>query len=217
MKSQGVRKFCGSQNKAETEEWITKTEFARREGRTVRYVYAQLKDANIRIQDGKIEYHETKAWWNNHIQKKYRNKKYRDSSAASISVTGLESHHTGKTGHHLDLSSRKESTRSGANYRGKGENFYQEEPIPLSFTDRKEKAIAELKELEVAQKRGELLEKAKVVKTVFQVGRQVRDIFLAIPRRLAGTLAVETDQRTIQVLLEQEIENALQVFEEVKL
>ena len=82
---------------------------------------------------------------------------------------------------------------------------------------RKEAAMADLKELEAAEKRGKLIEKAKVIKTVFQCGRQVRDIFRAIPRRVSGVLATETDQRAIQTLLEEEIEKGLQVFEEVKL
>jgi len=82
---------------------------------------------------------------------------------------------------------------------------------------RKETAITKLKEMEVAERAGQLVSKDMVYKTVFACARQARDAMLAIPARISGMIAVETDQRTIQTLLQKEIEEGLRVCEKVQL
>jgi len=82
---------------------------------------------------------------------------------------------------------------------------------------RKETAITKLKEMEVAERAGKLVSKDMVYKTVFACARQARDAMLAIPARISGVIAVESDQRTIQTLLQKEIEEGLRVCEKVQL
>ena len=171
--------------------WVTKKEFADIEGLSARYVWGQLQKANLQIKNGKIDYDQAKCWWDATIQKKHRNKKYQ-------------------------LRDQGQNKRSEAPHRlPLGSN----EPIPSTADSisRKEAAVARIKELEAQEKEGELINKQVVIKTVFQVGRQARDIFLAIPRRVSGTLAMETDQRLIQQMLEEEIERGLTMFEKLKL
>lgn len=64
--------------------------------------------------------------------------------------------------------------------------------------------MVELRELEAVEKRGDPIGRQKAIKTIFQIGRHVRDHFMAIPKRVSGTIAMKNDQRAIQQLLEQE-------------
>jgi phage terminase Nu1 subunit (DNA packaging protein) len=53
---------------------------------------------------------------------------------------------------------------------------------------RKESALARLRELEVQTREGALVEREAVNREAFTVGRQIRDQLLNIPDRLAGVL-----------------------------
>ncbi|MEO7862070.1 MAG: hypothetical protein ABIU05_16895 [Nitrospirales bacterium] len=75
---------------------------------------------------------------------------------------------------------------------------------------RKESALATLREMEVSRKRGELIERVVVEQDAFRAGRLVRDSILALPDRLAGILAAESDQRKTHALLTKELRQALQ-------
>ena len=77
---------------------------------------------------------------------------------------------------------------------------------------RKETALAELREMEVLRKRGELVEKVKVEAEAFRVGRTVRDALMGLPDRLSGVLASESDQRNTHALLTKEIRQALEAL-----
>lgn len=73
---------------------------------------------------------------------------------------------------------------------------------------RKEKALADLREMEAAEKAGKLVPKAEV--TRFWAGRcgAIRDSFLSMPDRLAARLAGKHEAE-IRVALRDEIEEAL--------
>ena len=77
---------------------------------------------------------------------------------------------------------------------------------------RKETALAELRELDVRVRKGELVERAAVEKRFFAMVRTSRDLLQNIPDRLAGVLAAETDQARIHALLTQEIRQALEAL-----
>ena len=74
-----------------------------------------------------------------------------------------------------------------------------------------------LKELEIKEKEGLVIDRILARRTVFACTRQARDILMAIPARTSGVLAVETNQRHVQTLLEAEILRVLEVLEGVKL
>lgn len=71
------------------------------------------------------------------------------------------------------------------------------------------KAKAQMAQLELAKRRGELVEVAKVQQEAFATGRQVRDALLNLPDRLAAVFAAETVPHEIHVLLTKEIRQAL--------
>jgi phage terminase Nu1 subunit (DNA packaging protein) len=74
---------------------------------------------------------------------------------------------------------------------------------------RREGALAELAELELAKKRGDLVERAHVESMAYAAGRALRDIVLGLPTKLAPQFANMTDPYEIEVKLR----NALrQVF-----
>ena len=77
---------------------------------------------------------------------------------------------------------------------------------------RKETALADLREMEVRRKRGELVEKVKVEAEAFRCGRTVRDALMAVPDRLAAVLASETDQKKVHLMLTKEIRQALEAL-----
>jgi len=69
---------------------------------------------------------------------------------------------------------------------------------------RREKALADLAELDLAQRRGELVRLADMRAIVFKLNRQARDILLAIPDRLAPR-AVGLDQAALHSLISEEV------------
>lgn len=82
----------------------------------------------------------------------------------------------------------------------------------LEAQRRKELANAQLKELEVRKRAGELIEVATVEKVMFEKGRQTRDALLSLADRLAGILAPVTDQAKMHEILLKEIHQALEAL-----
>lgn len=74
---------------------------------------------------------------------------------------------------------------------------------------RKEWALAELRELELAQKRGELVPVAEVAAHFRKQTAAAKDRIMLVAHRVAGQLAVETDEHEVRLLLEDELRKAL--------
>ena len=70
-------------------------------------------------------------------------------------------------------------------------------------------ASAELKELQLAEKRGELLPAAEVEATWTDTCASLRSRMMIIPGRAASLVANETDPAAIEGILEEEIRGAL--------
>ena len=70
-------------------------------------------------------------------------------------------------------------------------------------------ALARLRELELAEKQGKLIDRSKVEREWFEHGRLIRDAFLGIPARLGSLLASISDPHQIHQLLDAELRKAL--------
>ena len=81
----------------------------------------------------------------------------------------------------------------------------------------KENALADLRELELGRKKGELIERAKVEKDAFRIGRTVRDALLALPDRLSGVLAAKSSQQKIHAVLTKEFRQCLEALSNTKI
>lgn len=75
---------------------------------------------------------------------------------------------------------------------------------------RKDKAAADLLELQLRTKKGELLERTLVERQAFEAARRVRDAILNVPNRIADQLAVETDRFKVHQLMVAELNKALE-------
>jgi phage terminase Nu1 subunit (DNA packaging protein) len=75
---------------------------------------------------------------------------------------------------------------------------------------KKEKFLAELREMEVKEKRGQLVDINIVKQTFFSKARIIRDQMLNIPSRIAPILAAESDQFIVENLLKTEISKVLE-------
>lgn len=73
----------------------------------------------------------------------------------------------------------------------------------------REAYAAKLAQLDYQQKMGQLVSKDEMKAGLFTAGRQLRDSLTQLPTRLAPQLASETDQHVIQMMLAQEINDAL--------
>ena len=73
----------------------------------------------------------------------------------------------------------------------------------------REAYAAKLAQLDYQQKVGQLVGKDELKAALFSAGRQLRDSLTQLPTRLAPQLASETDQHVIQMMLAQEINDAL--------
>ncbi len=79
------------------------------------------------------------------------------------------------------------------------------DPGFLDAKTRTEKVRAELLELELAEKRGSLVDAERVRQATFEKARISRDAIMAIPARLASQLAAETDAAKVHDLLTVEL------------
>jgi phage terminase Nu1 subunit (DNA packaging protein) len=70
-------------------------------------------------------------------------------------------------------------------------------------------ALAELREVELRKKKGELMEADKVVETLARISSIVRDSLLSLPERIAGQVAALTDERQVRDLLASEVRKSL--------
>lgn len=75
-------------------------------------------------------------------------------------------------------------------------------------TSREEVELARAK-LALAKDAGQLVEKEGVHRAAFEVGRQLRDMVLAVPSRLAAELAAMTDARQIEARMRDELRKVL--------
>ena len=74
---------------------------------------------------------------------------------------------------------------------------------------RKERALADLRELELATKRGEFVEAEKVNAWIAGMIIKARDVLLRMPAELQDRLAQESDPANVRQLLDEEIRRAL--------
>lgn len=75
---------------------------------------------------------------------------------------------------------------------------------------RKEKALADLRELEVAQKSGALIALDQAVLAGSAMAQMTRQRMMTIPGTLAGVLGATTDEREIRTILDAEISRQLE-------
>lgn len=74
---------------------------------------------------------------------------------------------------------------------------------------KRESYLAHLAELEYQQKRGELIRLDTVFAVIDAAATACREHMMGLPGRWASILAAETDERTIERMMEQEIRAAL--------
>jgi len=77
---------------------------------------------------------------------------------------------------------------------------------------RRSGADAERAVLELAVRRGELVDLGAVRKAWFDIGRAIRDRMQAIPERVGAQLAVEADPARVRTFLASEIASALEAL-----
>jgi phage terminase Nu1 subunit (DNA packaging protein) len=75
---------------------------------------------------------------------------------------------------------------------------------------RSAKADAELKELELLERKGELISASEVKSAAFESGRRVRDAIGNVPSRISALLAAENDPMKVKELLTNELRQALE-------
>jgi phage terminase Nu1 subunit (DNA packaging protein) len=69
-----------------------------------------------------------------------------------------------------------------------------------------------LREVELAEKNGELIRREAVEREWFKLGREVRDALLNIPARLAGIVSAEKNQDKCYALIERELVQCLEAL-----
>lgn len=87
------------------------------------------------------------------------------------------------------------------------------DPKYWSNRTRREGALAELAELELGKKRGDLVERLRVETASFAAGRMLRDTVLGLPTQLAPVLASMKDASQIETKLRDALE---QVFSDAE-
>lgn len=76
--------------------------------------------------------------------------------------------------------------------------------------NRKKVAQAELAEMDLAEKKGDLIPRAEVISFSFKAARKCRDAILGVPNRLANEIAAEEDPHQVQILMENALSEALE-------
>ena len=110
---------------------------------------------------------------------------------------------------HVNISQQRDLNKTPTDPKKKETIAEQTERYHKARADR-EVAEAELAQLELKKKKGELINAEDTKKTIIDVCRTTRDRLLAIPRRVAPMVVGVDDERKAANLLYQEIELALQ-------
>jgi len=93
--------------------------------------------------------------------------------------------------------------------RGKASDGLTDRDRLIKTQIRKETAITKIKELDLAEKSGKLINSEKVRECAFDAARQVRDSMLNIPDRVSAILSSERDEIKVREILTREIREAL--------
>jgi hypothetical protein len=86
------------------------------------------------------------------------------------------------------------------------------DPQYWSNKARREGALAELAELELAKKRGDLVDRQRVEETAFAMARMLRDTLMGLPTTLAPKVAGMTEHFEIEAAMRDEIRRVLDDF-----
>lgn len=84
------------------------------------------------------------------------------------------------------------------------------DPTYWAAKARRESALAELAEHELAKKRGELVERPRVESAAFAIGRMLRDAVLGVPVQLAPQIVGMSDAFQIEQLLRASLRKVLE-------
>lgn len=84
--------------------------------------------------------------------------------------------------------------------------------IPTFATSRakSETMKAELAELDLKKKKGQLVDRGKVEKEAFALAKKVREAIMNVPSRLSAQLAAMKDRSEVESMLEKELRTALE-------
>lgn len=159
-------------------ELIGLREYARRRGVTLGAVQKAIKSGRIRSIDGKIDPEVADIQWARNTDAAQQR-----GAAAVASVA---------------------STAAIAPKAPRGDDDPTAGPQLLESRARREQAMAELAELELAEKRGELVDVADIRKALVPKILGVRDALDTLADRLAPLLAAETDPSKVYALLKAE-------------
>lgn len=162
-------------------ELITQAAYARRRGVSAAAVNKAVKSGRITAIDGKIDPDVADIQWS-------RNTDLTQSARTNQAIL-------------RSPSSTKDSRQEGQE--GK------EDSAILVARTRTETARAELFEIEIAEKRGTLVQAEGVKKAAFEKARIVRSALEGLPDRLAPVLAAESDPARCHQLLMAEIKRVL--------
>ena len=178
----------------EGETLLSKSAFAERQGWSPSYVTKLAKQGRlITSDDGRLV----------DVEKTLALLK-RTSDPAKESVR--QHHQAARTERHVG-SHTKPTAPAGEDSGGSG----AADPAYWSAKARRESALADLAEHELAVKRGEYVERRRVESAAFAAGRMLRDAALGLPTQIAPELANLTDPFEIEMKLR----NALRrVFED---
>jgi hypothetical protein len=116
----------------------------------------------------------------------------------------------------IDIEEADQYQRTSNNFLGaSGEkDFTRPEGIPdsplIKAKTERELALAEIKKMEAAKMRGDLVEIRLIKKQIFAEGRRVRDAFLNLPSRISAEIACETEPIDVEQMLDREIRAILE-------
>ena len=96
-----------------------------------------------------------------------------------------------------------EETPAGGGQAGAGDDSYWKNK------SRRESALAEMAELELAERLGNVIDRERVETTVESIYRTLRDALLGLPTRLAPEIAAMTDAFEIEVKMREAIRSLL--------
>ena len=120
----------------------------------------------------------------------------------------------------LDLRGGQTNKEKIAKLNGKPKSEDDEDLEPEIFSDQLErfrKLKGDLAELELAKKKGDLIEKQLHDEFVMQAGEFCRNSFQSIPRKIAVAVAKEKDSMAIEKIIEAEIVGVLKELSEKKI
>ncbi len=182
---------------------VTQAEYARLRGVSRVAVGKAVKGERISLVNGLIDPAVADVQWAANTRARVSSESRSTEAGGGVSLLGAGAVSTGSAGQETELGVQTSAQTSAGDLTPSSDSY-------AASRNRREAADADLAELSLAEKQGNLIRVDAVKQALANAFTATRDSLLQIPSRLSAVLAAETDAAKVHELLQAELYRALE-------